>query len=101
MAAGRHTRREWTFGRTLWFSLVLLGWFGLAYIAVTVPGGIYAAWEWVLGQGLLVQILMWLLLLPYMLAMWLWAMPWAESLRIVAVLAVFVASLVLSRPRAR
>jgi uncharacterized membrane protein len=101
MATAGVATREWTFGRTLWFTVVMLGWFALAYVAATVPGGLYAAAEWIGTLNPAAQILMWLLLLPYMMAMWVWNSTWELWARVLGVGGLVLATLLASRPRQR
>jgi hypothetical protein len=98
-SAGVTTTREWTYGRTLWFAVVILGWFALAYVAVSVPGGLYTAAEWIGTLNLSVRILMWILLLPYMAAIWVWTSTWVLWVRILVVGALVLGTLLASRPR--
>jgi asparagine N-glycosylation enzyme membrane subunit Stt3 len=65
-----------------WLVIVIAGWFGLAYAGANTSGGLHAAWTWARDQSPLMQIAMWLFLLPWMIAMWIWQAPWALSLRI-------------------
>lgn len=59
-----------------------------AYALFANPGTLTDAWEWVRSLPLLVQLLVWLLCLPWMIALWIWSMPWALVVRAVLVLAI-------------
>lgn len=57
------------------------------YYLVTDPGRLAMLWEWTRAQNLLVQGVIWLLFLPWMIALWIWVMPWALPIRLVLVVA--------------
>ncbi len=100
MATAGVTTREWTAGRTLWFTVVLLGWFLVAYVAVTAPGGLSGALLWISTLEPVYQIAMWLLLLPYMMAIWVWTSSWELWMRVVGVGILVALTLLAARPRA-
>jgi hypothetical protein len=101
MATVGASTREWTFGRTLWFSVVVIGWLVVAYIALTVPDGLYAMADWVGSLNPVVQVLVWLVLLPYMMAMWVWNSTWELWMRVLGVGALVLVTVLASRPRVR
>lgn len=55
------------------------------YYLATEPGRLVELWEWTRSLPLLVRGLIWLLFLPWMVALWIWVMPWALPIRIVLV----------------
>jgi hypothetical protein len=67
------------------FSLVVSIAFG--YYLLSDPGKLTEVWEWVRSLPLLVQGVIWLLFLPWMIALWVWTLPWATWLRLTIVLA--------------
>jgi hypothetical protein len=56
-----------------------------AYYLFTDPGRLVELWTWIRQLPILVQILAWLLLLPWMFALWIWVQPWALVIRIALV----------------
>jgi hypothetical protein len=58
------------------------------YALLTDPTRLTETWAWVRTFPLLVQLLMWALLLPWMLALWVWSTSLALWLRIVLVIAI-------------
>lgn len=78
--------------------LIVAGWLILAYLAFFTPGGLQGAWQSVRGLPLIVQILMWLLLLPWMLALWFFHFTWPLWIRIILVLGLAWATYFMSVP---
>ncbi|MHB1342452.1 MAG: hypothetical protein ACYC77_11110 [Coriobacteriia bacterium] len=72
------------------FSLFIFG-LGLAasgvfaYYLITEPGRLTQLWAWVRSLPLIVQGVIWLLFLPWMIALWVWTLPWALPVRLVLV----------------
>ena len=56
-----------------------------AYYLVSDPARLNDAWVWIRQLPIIVQVVMWLLLLPWMIALWIWAQPWALAIRLVLV----------------
>ena len=76
---------------SLWVAIAI----GLAWSQVSVT----AAWEWVRGMPLLVQLLIWLLFLPVMAGLWVWEMTWPVVLRLLIVTGLAGWSLYMFFPR--
>lgn len=68
--------------RSAWLVVVIVGWAIVGYLTLGTTGGLDAAWAWTTDQSLLMQIAMWLFLLPWMGALWIWQTSLAEWLRI-------------------
>ncbi len=67
------------------FGLSTVASVAFAYYLVANPSVLTGAWAWIRQLPLLVQLVMWLLLLPWMFALWVWSQPWALAIRIVLV----------------
>jgi ABC-type amino acid transport system permease subunit len=85
---------EQTMGEKL-FSLAIFGLgsavsVAFAYYLITDPSRLEAVWAWTRSTPLLVQAVIWLLALPWMIALWIWTLPWAVPVRFVLVAAVLV-----------
>jgi hypothetical protein len=63
-----------------------------AYYLFTDPARLTEAWAWTRSLPLWVQGVMWLLLLPWMIALVIWVMPWALPIRMVLVVGVLLAA---------
>lgn len=57
------------------------------YYLVTEPGRLNEIWAWTRALPWAVQAVIWLLFLPWMVALWIWCMPWAAAVRLVLVVA--------------
>lgn len=71
--------------RSLWVLVLLAGWVVFLYLAVGTFDGLPGAWAWVRGQPVLLQIAMWVFLLPYMVALWIGQLDWALWVRVVLI----------------
>lgn len=58
------------------------------YYLITEPTRLAEAWHWVRSLPILVQLVFWGLMLPWMIALWIWVLPWALPIRLVLVLGV-------------
>lgn len=83
------TKRPLTTGEIafnyLVFGLSTVATVAFAYYLITNPGVLNDAWTWIRQLPLIVQLVMWLLLLPWMIALWIWTQPWAVAIRLVLV----------------
>jgi hypothetical protein len=64
-------------------SLVATAMFG--YYLITEPTRLTEIWEWTRSLNILFQGIIWLLFLPWMIALWIWSMPWALPIRLALV----------------
>ncbi len=67
------------------FGLATAATVAFAYYLFTNPSFLADTWAWIRQLPLIVQLVMWLLLLPWMIALWVWTQPWALALRLVLV----------------
>jgi hypothetical protein len=66
--------------------LVVVGWLAFAYVAFGTPQGLAGAWAAVRALPLVAQLLVWLLLLPWMLALWVFQTGWPLWVRVLLIL---------------
>lgn len=69
------------------FNLVWLIFFGLLIFS---PDTLTDIWQWVQDQSDALQVILWLLTLPYMLALAIWESDWQTWLRIVLVVSIAI-----------
>lgn len=69
------------------FNLVWLIFFGLMIFS---PDTLTDIWVWVQDRSDALQVILWLLTLPYMLALAIWESDWQAWLRIVLVVAIAI-----------
>lgn len=84
---------------------VLFGIFALIWVAFGVgivfsQGSVDQVWEAIRGLPLLVQALIWLLLLPVMVGLWVWESSWPMLVRLIVVIGVAGWSLLIFLPKA-
>ncbi len=58
------------------------------YWMATDPGRLGEVWAWTRSLNIFVQMVIWLIFLPWMVALWSWVAPWALPLRLVLVFGV-------------
>jgi len=68
------------------FALSLVATAAFSYYLVAEPGRLTEVWEWTRSLNILVQVVIWVVFLPWMLALWFWTMPWALPIRLVLVI---------------
>lgn len=90
-AAAARSFSEQTPGEQI-FSLAVFGAGALVsgaflYYLITDPARLTEVWSWTRSLPLLVQGILWLLLLPWMICLWIWTLPWAMPIRLVLVVA--------------
>lgn len=61
-----------------------------AYYLIADPSRLEAVWTWVRALPLVVQLVLWLLCLPWMAVLWVWNAPWALAVRLVLVVGLLV-----------
>lgn len=61
-----------------------------AYYLFTDPARLTDLWQWSRALPLVIQAVIWLLFLPWMIALWIWTSPLAFAIRIVLVVAMLV-----------
>lgn len=70
---------------TIWLLVVVVGWGGIAYLALGNAGGLDGAWAWTLEQPVQYRAMLWIFLLPWMMAAWIWRSGMAEGIRVALV----------------
>ena len=86
-------------GGLLWLAAVIAGWLVFGYIALYTPGGLDSLWESVRALPAVVQVILWLVLLPYMAALWVWQADWSVPVRVGVIGGIALGTVLLSIPR--
>lgn len=81
------------------FGVFVVAWAAFAYGVLASQGSLDAAWTWINGLPLLLRVVVWLLLLPVALGLWIWHADWALAVRLVLVLGLAIATLYTFLPR--
>jgi len=74
------------------FGIATLVTLAFGYALVADQSRLADAWTWIRELPLMLQIGMWLLLLPWMAALWVWALPLALPVRVILVVAILAAA---------
>jgi ABC-type amino acid transport system permease subunit len=82
------------------FAMFAILWVAFGAALIWSQGSLDAAWQWVRGLPLLVQVIVWVLFLPVMLGLWVWETTWPLVVRIVLIAGVAGWNLIVFLPRA-
>ncbi|TAJ99321.1 MAG: hypothetical protein EPO36_12420 [Chloroflexota bacterium] len=92
------TRMEQLFN-VLVFVLFLILWGLFAYALVTSQGSLDSVWAWSRSQHIIVQGVIWLLVLPLAVGLWIWESGWPLIVRLVLVVSIGAFNLYLFFPK--
>lgn len=71
-----------------WLRLLMVGWVFFVIVPFAVPGGLDGEWAWIASQPAAMRYAMWVLLLPWMLALGAWQLTSPAVFRVAAMLAI-------------
>jgi len=74
----------------MWLRILMAGWVFFLLVPIAVPGGFDGAWAWIAAQSVAMRGAMWLLLLPWMLALGAWQLDVPAILRVAAMVGIAV-----------
>jgi hypothetical protein len=94
-----HRSRPSSLGARLWFLWMVGLW--AAFFVLLFADRLGTLWNAVLHLPLLVEIVLWVLLLPWMLGMAVWTSSWSDWLRVTLVLLFAIGWTIASIPRRR
>ena len=94
-----HRSRPSSFGSRLWFLWMVGMW--IVFFALLFAGRLGALWNLILHLPLLIEIVVWVVFFPWVLATAVWTSSWVDWLRIVLVLCFAVGWTIASIPRRR
>jgi hypothetical protein len=81
------------------FLLFAALWVGFAAALIWSQGSLDQTWEWIRGQHIVVQGVVWLLFLPVVAGLWVWETSWPLIARLVLVAGLGFANVVAFFPR--
>jgi ABC-type amino acid transport system permease subunit len=81
------------------FAIFAVLWIAFGAALIWSQGSLDAAWQFVRGLPLVVQGIIWLLLLPVMIGLWIWETTWPLILRLVVILGIAGWNLIVFLPR--
>lgn len=82
------------------FALFAALWAVFVAALIWSQGGLDQTWAWIQGLPLIFQAVLWLLFLPVMAGLWVWATTWPLVIRLALVVGLAAANLYLFFPRA-
>jgi hypothetical protein len=68
------------------FAILSLLWLGFAAALVFNQAVLDTIWQSLRGMPMLIQVVIWLLVLPVALGLWIWQMPWPLWIRLLLVI---------------
>ena len=74
------------------FGVATLVTLGFGYALVADQSRLVDAWELIRALPLVVQIVVWLIFLPWMAALWVWTLPLTLTLRVLLVVVILAAA---------
>ena len=100
MGTATRTRRPST-AAVGWFVFMVASWVAFAVLAATAGDVLADVWQWVRDLPLVLELVVWFLTLPWMLALAIWESDWSDTARVLVVLGIAGAWTRLSIPRAQ
>jgi hypothetical protein len=92
-------RKPASLGSEIWFAWMIAMW--LAFFALLFAGRLDDLWSAIRDLPLVVEVVFWVLFLPWFLGMAVWTSSWPEWLRLVLVLVFAIGWTVISVPRGK
>lgn len=103
--AGSTQRREKLannlIGGAIIFGVVLVLWIAFGAVLIFNAGSLDDLWQSFRDQPLLVQVIGWIVLLPWLIGLWVWETTWPLVARVVVVAGLAVATIFMFFPRGR
>jgi hypothetical protein len=90
-----------TTGAYAWFGLMVGTWLAFAVLAVASEAALADIWQWVRDLPLVLELVVWLLTFPWLLALSVWESDWSDTARLLIVIAIATAWTLMSIPRPR
>jgi hypothetical protein len=81
------------------FAILSLLWLGFAAALIFNQTLLDGAWQALRGMPTIIQIVVWLLVLPITLALWIWEMPWPFWIRLLLIIGLGIATLYTFLPK--
>lgn len=100
VASGLGNGVGWLAESGVLFALFALIWIAFGAGLLWGQGGVDQVWETIRGLPLVVQLIVWLLLLPVMIGLWVWETSWPLIMRVVLVVGIAGWNLLVFLPRA-
>lgn len=95
----RETTRRSMVMNYIFFGVAIVMWLSIAAALVLNPGALRDLWQSFRGMPLVAQGVGWVLLLPWMAAVWLWQVAWPAWLRLTLIVGLAWINLVMFFPR--
>ncbi len=89
------------FSGLAWFTLMVGMWSAFSTLLIVSPETLEDIWNWLTGLPLAAEIVMWILLLPWVLGLAVWQSSWEEWLRLLIVALLGAGWTVASKPRVK
>jgi hypothetical protein len=100
VASGAGTGMGWLAETGILFVIFAVIWVAFGAGLIFSQGSVHQAWQLIGGLPLFAQIVVWILLLPVMVGLWVWETSWPLVARLVLVIGVAGWNLLVLLPRA-
>lgn len=84
---------------TLWFGSMVAVWSTFCTLLAVSPETLADAYDWLRGLGPVLEVVMWIVLLPWAVAWLVWETSWEQWARVLALGLLCAIHLVISAPR--
>ncbi len=76
--------------RRAFFFIMIVVWGAFIALALASPGTLDDAWRWAHGLAWPLQIVVWIVFLPWMIGLWVWQADWSFAVRMALVCVIAV-----------
>jgi len=87
--------------KKLWFVVMLGAWVAFFVLVAASPSTLLDIWDWVGGLSWPLEVLLWIVFLPWMLALAVWRSGWPDWLRWLLIVILAAGWTAASRPKKR
>jgi hypothetical protein len=88
-------------GGVPWFTLMVGMWSAFFTLLLAAPDTLQEIWDWLTGLSLVAEVVMWILILPWALALAVWQSSWGDWQRLLVMALLGAAWTGISVPRAK
>jgi hypothetical protein len=72
------------------FGIFLILWFAFGAALIFNQGALDAAWQWLTGVPIILQVVLWVVFLPITVGLWVWESDWDLWLRLLTIIVIAV-----------
>jgi len=81
------------------FGVFLILWIAFAAALIFSQESLDGVWEWLTGLPLIAEVVLWIVLLPLVLALWIWESDWDLWLRLLLIIVIALVNISMMSPK--